>query len=128
MDRVPYWLSVAAILISGCGLWSPPAATPEELSKGLVVMYPGALNTTIEMAGVYTGLREAGIDHAIEVVPWQTPMANFLMPTEFLGIQRPWARVEAARIAQYSTEQPGSPVTLLGYSGGAMMCILVADL
>ncbi len=127
MNRIRLVLSAAFILVSGCELWRPPMATPEELNKGLVVMYPGALNTTTEMVGVHEGLRDAGIDHAIEVVQWGMPLANFLIPTTFLAAQRPWAKIEANRIARYSAEHPGSPVTLLGFSGGAMMCILVAE-
>lgn len=90
-------------------------------------MYPGVLNTTTEMAGTYEGLRDAGVDLAVEVVPWGIPLANFLMPADFSAYERPWAKTEASRIAQYSREHPGSPVTLLGYSGGAMICILVAE-
>jgi pimeloyl-ACP methyl ester carboxylesterase len=127
MNHTRYLLSAAVILVSGCELWRPPPATPEEMDKGLVVMYPGVLNTTTEMVGIYSGLRDAGVDYAIEVVPWEMPLANFLMPTTFLASQRPWAKDEASRIAQYSAEHPGSPVTLLGYSGGAMMCIQVAE-
>lgn len=120
-------LLAVVILTTGCELWRPPETTPDALNKGLVVMYPGALNSTTEMAGVYDGLREAGIDSAIEVVPWAEPGANFLMPTTFAESQRPWAKTEASRIAQYSADHPGRPVTLLGFSGGAMMCILVAE-
>ncbi|MBI5764717.1 MAG: hypothetical protein HZA51_14470 [Planctomycetes bacterium] len=127
MKQIRIMLLAVVILTTGCELWRPPATTPDELSKGLVVMYPGALNSTTEMAGVYDGLREAGVDHAIEVVPWEGPGANFLMPTTFLASQRPWAKAEANRIIQYSADHPGSPVTLLGFSGGAMMCILVAE-
>lgn len=122
-----FLLSISLILHSACQGWTPPAATPEELDKGLVVMYPGVVNTTTELATVYVGLRDAKIDCAIEVVPWAIPMINFFMPTDFLRLQRPWAIVEANRIARYFDAHPGSPVTLLGYSGGAMMCILVAE-
>jgi pimeloyl-ACP methyl ester carboxylesterase len=127
MNRAWFLLSIAVILFAGCDLWRPPPPTPEQLNQGLVVMYPGVVNTTTEMASVYAGLRDAGNEQAIEVVPWEMPFANFLMPTEFLASQRPWAKDEASRIAQYSAEHPGSPVTLLGFSGGAMMCILVAE-
>jgi pimeloyl-ACP methyl ester carboxylesterase len=127
MIRAKLPLIVIASLFTGCDTWRPPAATPEALNRGLVIMYPGAFNTTSEMAGVYAGLRDAGVDQAIEVVPWGLPMANFFMPTEFLGTQLPWAQSEASRIAQYSDEHSDSPVTLLGFSGGAMMCILVAE-
>lgn len=127
MKRLSYLVSIFVSLIIGCEGWRPAAATPEELEKGLVVMYPGVLNTTTEMVNIHAGLRDAGITHAIEIVLWELPMANFLMPTEFLAFQRPWAKVEANRIAAYSIQHPGSPVTLLGYSGGAMMCILVAE-
>jgi pimeloyl-ACP methyl ester carboxylesterase len=113
--------------ITGCELWRPPVPTPDELARGLVVMYPGVYNTTTEMYGFYTGLRAAGIDQAIEVRPWSLPLINFAVPAEFLHLERPWATTEALRVAQYRRDHPGAPVTLLGYSGGAMIAILVAE-
>lgn len=127
MTRLKLLSFMIVLLLAGCDLWRPPAPTPDELNHGLVILYPGIFNTTTEMAGVYEGLREAGIEHAIEVVPWSSPMANFFMPSTFSASQRSWAVIEAKRIAQYSIEHPGKNVTLLGYSGGAFMCILVAE-
>lgn len=110
-----------------CDVWAPPEPTQEELDRGLIVMYPGALNTKTEMVGFYYGLRAAGVDQAIEVQPYSPPLLNFLIPTEFIEYERPWAQDEAVRIADYQQAHPESPVTLLGFSGGAMAATLVTE-
>ncbi|RIK65218.1 MAG: hypothetical protein DCC65_12895 [Planctomycetota bacterium] len=112
---------------AGCDVWAPPAPTPAEYDRGLVVMYPGSTNTRSEMTGFHTGLRDAGIDQAIEVVPWALPFVRYVLPGTFLTDQRPWARAEAMRISAYRGTHPGVAVTLLGFSGGAMMAIMVAE-
>ncbi|HWL95396.1 MAG TPA: hypothetical protein VNT79_17890 [Phycisphaerae bacterium] len=129
MFRLAQRLLVATLVTLGtaCDVWEPPAPTADELNRGLIVLYPGALNTRSEMLGFYSGLRAAGIDQAIEVRPWAPPLLNFFIPTEFLEYERPWAREEAARLAAHRAANPGSPVTLLGFSGGAMVCVLVGE-
>lgn len=114
-------------LAVGCDVWIPPTPSAAELDRGLIVLYPGAMNTRTEMIGFYYGLRAAGIDQAIEVRPWALPLLNFVIPTQFLEFQRPWAVEEAARIAAYRAQHPNGRVTLLGFSGGAMICALVAE-
>lgn len=127
MQRIKLSCCVLLLSIVGCGVLEPPAPSEAELDNGLIVMYPGALNTTFEMYGFYAGIRAAGINQAIEIQPWAPPLLNFLIPTEFLQYERPWAKEEAARLAQYQMEHPGAPVTLLGFSGGAMVCILIGE-
>lgn len=127
MKRFRLIAAAFALFVSGCGILEPSPPSDAELARGLVIMYPGALNSTFEMLGFYAGMRAAGVQQAIEIKPWAPPLLNFVIPKDFVEYERPWAREEARRIAQYQRDYPGRPVTLLGYSGGAMVCILVAE-
>ncbi len=110
----------------GCGLWTPPLPTDAQRENGLIVLYPGSFNTLTEMSGFHAAFREEGIDQAIEVVPWGGFMEHVFDP-EFLNSVQPWVKAETARIAQYRADHPGKPVTLLGFSAGAMAAIMVTE-
>src|SRR4051812_12825810 len=108
MRSKPSWkltiLSAAALAGAGaCGGVSPPAATPDELSRGLVVLYPGGSSEPMEMIFWYAGLREAGIDQAIELSAWGTPGDALKNATDFGAVQASAAR-EAVRLAKYMDE------------------------
>lgn len=124
--RVPFIVALS-LVGSGCEVWSPPIPSFDEYGRGLIVMYPGSFNTTSEMSVFYSALREAGVDQAIEVIKWSEAGEHFLNPSGFLDSYRPRARSEAARIAAYQAGHPGMPVTLLGFSGGAMAAIVVTE-
>jgi pimeloyl-ACP methyl ester carboxylesterase len=113
--------------LTACGFWQAPMPTPEELDAGLVVVYPGASNTQFEALGCYQGLRSAGCDQAIEIVPWSRPLEQWLAPDGFFDAVRGWAKIEAERLAAYRAEHPAAPVTLIGGSSGAMIAILVTE-
>lgn len=118
---------LSSIFVSACDAWRPPPPTDVELEKGLVVMYPGSFNTTSEMIGFYYGLRDGGVDQAIEVVQWASFLDHVMDPTgaQIRNDQR--AHEEAARLAAYRQAHPDRPVTLLGYSGGAWFAVLTAE-
>ncbi|HKQ46510.1 MAG TPA: hypothetical protein VJZ71_00390 [Phycisphaerae bacterium] len=120
-------LCIIFVFLSGCDVWRPPTPTEAELDKGLVVMYPGSFNTTIEMLGFYEGLRQGGVDEAIELVQWAAFLDHYYDPTGAQVRNDERARQEAARFAAYKQAHPDRPVTLLGYSGGAWFAILVAE-
>ena len=121
------FLAIIGGLTTGCDVWHPPPPTPEELDRGLVVMYPGTTNTCTEMIGFYTGLRDANVDQAIEVVPWGLANEPTWAHEEFWSKFPTWAENEAARLAAYKSAHPGAPVTLLGWSAGAMTAIQVTE-
>ncbi len=133
MHRSARWHACFVMLLSvlllptGCEVWIPPALTAEELDRGLVVMYPGDFNSTSEMIGLYTGLREGGVDQAIEISKWSPPMESCYAREEFWEKFPAWAAEEAERLAAYQQAHPGAPVTLLGFSGGGMAAIVVAE-
>jgi len=126
-------LLCGALLITGCGttdeleIWAPPPPLAGELDRGLVVLYPGATNSTSEMYGFYTALQEGGVDRAIEIERWSPPLLYFFNPSAVGEWIRPWAKSEAARLAKYQDDHPGMPVALVGYSGGALAATIVAE-
>ncbi len=130
-SRVRLWLAIATAAMTqalpGCGLWQAPVPTAEELDAGLVVLYPGASNSHSEAMGCYQGLRTAGCDQAIEIVPWSRPLEQWWAPVGFFDTVRGWAKTEAERLAAYRAEHPAVPVTLIGGSSGAMIAILVTE-
>lgn len=130
MSQIPNsrpWLLVALLAVAGCELWRPPLPTDAQLEHGLIVLYPGATNSSTEMVGYHEALRAAGFQQAIEVVPWSPPLLYFFNPAAIGDWIRPWAKSEAARIAAFQDEHPGATIVLLGYSGGALAATEVAE-
>ena len=129
--QIGLWSAIAAVVVlptlAGCNPWQAPEPTAGELDAGLVVLYPGAYNSQWEMSGFYEGLRAAGRGQAIHVAQWAGHLEQWLALAGFFEMVRDWAKAEAARIAGYKAEHPGAPVTLISYSGGAMMAILVTE-
>lgn len=116
-------------MLTGCpaiDVWRPPTPTQEEYDRGLIVLYPGSSNLYIEQLGFYLAMREAGIDLAIEVVPWGEIMEHVFDPTGTQPLFAARAQGEAARLAEYIRSHPGAPVNLMSFSGGAVMVYQVA--
>lgn len=129
------FLRIAALLpwmVAGMGceaidLWRPPASTPEQYKKGLIVFYPGTANLHIEAMGFYYGFREAGIDLAFEEERWSDYLETVLVSGDEVQPRiTEKAKQEAARIAEFIRANPESPVTLVSYSGGAVCALQVA--
>ncbi len=105
------WMS----LLAGCGeVWTDPLSTAAEYEKGLVVMYPGALVSDSEMLGFWGTFRLAGVDQAIEVAQWTTPLSYELNAVEANRTSRASAVIEAERLAEYIRAHPNSPVDASG--------------
>ena len=71
------------------------------------------------------GLREAGVRWAIEVIPWAQYPFGSLDNLRNLPRNRNRARIIAAKIEDYQTSYPRRPITLIGYSGGGGLALLV---
>lgn len=118
-----------SILSAGCpaiDVWRPPAPTPEEYARGLIVLYPGSSNLVIEQLGFYTALKESGVDLAIEVRPWGQFLEHVFDPIGTQPRFTEFARQEAARLSEYIRAHPGVPVNLMTYSGGAIVVPQIA--
>ncbi len=90
-------------------------------------MYPGAFNSQWEMQSFYEGLLAAGRPEAIQIMPWGDHLEQWAAPDGFYDKLQAWSEQEAQRIAAYRADHPGAPVTLLGYSSGALTAILVTE-
>lgn len=120
-------LIIAAPLLSGCEIWAPPLPADGEFDKGLLVLYPGSLNSTSEFVGFYSAFRDAGIDLAIEVHQWGQFLEHFADPVGAQIRNQETADREVQRIKMYMNAHPGTPVTFLTYSGGAWFATLVLE-
>lgn len=86
-------------------------------------MFPG-INGREWFAGAYRGLRDGGVEAAIRVHDWKGAeiVANL---SDYRN--RAAADAIAAELAAYRAKHPGSPIDLVGYSGGGGLAIMVAE-
>lgn len=100
---------------------------PERLEHGLILVLTGIEGRSFLNVAMLTGLIDAGVKSAVEIVDWTT--GNRLL---FLLHLRGWtrnnrvARELAARIVAYQDQYPGRPVWIVGHSGGGGMSLLTA--
>ena len=114
-------------MLPGCIFWTAPLPDDDQLADGLIVLYPGVYNSEWELQGFYEGLRATGNEAAIEIMPWSGPLEQWFFYDGFVAKTQTWAEGEAQRIADYKNAHADAPVTLVGYSGGAMAAIYVAE-
>ena len=109
------------------GFRRTPAPTPAELSRGCVVLLAGVDGTTWTLGACVGGLRAAGIECGIEAVYWGwRPFGTFhnLMN---LRASRAEAQEIAECVAARQASYPGAPVTLVGFSGGGGLALMIAE-
>jgi pimeloyl-ACP methyl ester carboxylesterase len=120
------FVGLHAVGCNALDIGRPPPPTAEEYGRGLIVFYPGSSNMYIESIGFYNAFKEAGVDQAIEVVPWSGFLTHQVFPETEVPAILEFARQEAARLAEYIRDHPKCPVTILTYSGGALMALETA--
>lgn len=113
------------LLCNSCGT-TPSEPPPAELDRGLIIFYAGASSVPEEEILWFIALRAAGIDQAIQGIAWGIPYDNYNNAI-LTDRARAFAVTEAARLAQYMDDYPGRPVTLMGYSAGALVAAFVAE-
>lgn len=120
---------VGAFLIpaSSCNVWAPPPPAADALERGLVIMYPGAFNSDIELSQFYQAFETSKIPYAVEIKVWGTTERQILDPYGAYEEMRQTAIGESARIAEYRHNNPELPIILLGYSAGAGTAMLAAE-
>lgn len=123
---IPVLIAVA-LHSTACDVWAPPLPTNGEYDKGLVVFYPGSLNSKSEFVGFYPAFRNAGIASAIEIEQWGLFLEHFVDPAGAQVRNAENADAEAQRIKAYLDAHPGQPVTFLTYSGGAWFGTMVLE-
>jgi len=120
------WQSAASILaaLSGFGCFQPPPVMPDERERGTVILLPGVEGNAWQLKHIYEGLRRAGIEQAIEIVPWGSPPLSSMQNLTDLKRNRERAGAIATKIKSLRAEYPDAPLTLVGYSGGGGLAVL----
>ncbi len=78
------------------------------------------------MVAPVRAFRNDGVQAAFEIHDWKRPLGAVANLVCYEG-NRAAAKHVAARIAEYHSEYPNSPIDLVGYSGGGGMAVMVAE-
>lgn len=102
--------------------------TPERFERGWTLILPGIVGHSTLNETLARGLRDGGVETAIEVLDWTTgwwPLLVYHLRAE----QRNRRQAEdiARRIIDYQDRHPGRPVHLVGHSGGAGIALWVLE-
>lgn len=114
-----------SLLLPGC--FHPEPIRPGQFQRGYVLLLPGVECTTQSMEGIYCGLRDGGVQSAIDLDIWgYRPFGTFRnLPAYELNRQR--ANRIAQKLAACAREHPNSPITIVGFSGGGAMALFAAE-
>jgi pimeloyl-ACP methyl ester carboxylesterase len=113
-------------ILTGCNT-PPRPMLPEQKDRGYIVMLPGAESGASMFAGTVCGLREAGIDQAIEIIEWGDRPFQTIQNLVGIEANRKRARDIASRFIEYHQEHPGRPMTLIGFSAGGGLALMAAE-
>jgi len=109
------------------GCFRQPEISEAQLDRGCVIMLPGIEGNRWQLAGVYEGLRDAGVDQAIDIIPWGSPPLSSLPNLIDIDANHERARKIAGCIAALRRDRPHAPVTLVGFSGGGGLAVLALE-
>ena len=90
-------------------------------------MIPGIDGQASRLSGAYQGLRDAGIDGYIEIIPWGTSRWQALQNLMDLPANKKRAEKIATRLIELRQEHPDQLLTLIGFSGGGGLAILSVE-
>lgn len=117
------------LLALAAGCWQPPKMERTELDRGYILVLEGIDFNAWQMAGTWQGLRDAGIDYAIDVPDWgyRNQFNGGYRNLTDLANNRRWVERFVSKIVDYRKEYPGCPVDIIGYSGGGALAIFTAE-
>jgi len=118
-------LAAAGASSAGCG-HKQPYVTPDRLDRGLVLVLPGIEGRSAFNQAVCRGLDEGGVDWAIELHDWTSPLGPLYNIEAYDRNRRAASRI-GWRIARYRWDHPGKPVVIVGQSGGGAMAVWTAE-
>lgn len=119
-------LFAAVVLPALTGCWTPSPPTPQQLDRGLVILFPGIEGGPWQVEGPYRAFREAGVDSAIRAHNWKHLFGSLCNLID-IRRNRAMAAELAQEIAEYVRAYPRRPVDLVGYSGGGGLALFVAE-
>lgn len=120
-------LILAMPLLIACGCAGEIPKVKASSTAKRLVMLPGVEGSGWQLAQMTKGLRDAGIEHEIEIIPWgRYPFGTL---SNLMNIQRNREQAEAiaAHLVEIKALQPNSEITLLGYSGGGGIAVMSVE-
>ena len=127
-------LSLAAagavcLLAGGVGCRVPRSVhTSDRYQRGVVFVLPGIEGRSVWSRNMALGLDEGGVASAIEMYDWTSSVPGTLvLNLTNLERNRRQAQKVAERILGYRRQYPGSPVHLVGHSGGGGIAVLALE-
>jgi hypothetical protein len=116
-------LAPVTLLLAGRARLEPMTAA--QLDRGDILMLPGVANNPWSMVDLAKGLRDAGIDHAIQRDLWGDRPFGDLKNLLSLELNRKRADERAVKVTDYRRNHPHPPITLIGYGGGGAMALFI---
>jgi hypothetical protein len=127
------WIGIGAL--AGTMLFGPtgchqPKNTPKSRVAGMVYVLPGIEGKGPLNIGIANGLRDGGVDYAIEIFDWGGSMGVMSWFENLTDDARndQKARELARKITKYKRTYPSSPVHLVAHSGGAGIALRAVEL
>lgn len=123
---------LAVLLLTGYVGLSPGCArkmyrATDQPPRGRLILLPGIHSQAWYLSRTVRGLRERGLQWEIEVIEWGGRFPIALDNLMNLAKNKKRAMQIAATIAKYRAERPTEPITLVGYSGGGGLALLVTE-
>jgi len=113
--------------LTGCSYFRN-VNTAEQWDRGYLVVLPGVEGESWFNSNIAQGLRDGGVDSAIEVYDWTTGhWVLFPLHLRHLERNREQARTIAGKIVAYQDAYPGRPVHVVGNSGGGGVAMLTLE-
>ena len=101
---------------------------PKRFERGWTIILPGIVGHSTLNETLARGLRDAGLDTAIEVLDWTTGWwLLFVYHLRGERRNRRQADAIARRIVEYQDRHPGRPVHLIGHSGGGGLALWILE-
>lgn len=113
--RLIGWATLSAVLRRRLG---QRLSGPGRLRCGLILVLPGIEGEGFLNHDIAHGLHDAHVPDAIEIFDWTRGRHRMFHNLMGLARNRQQAALLAQRIRDYQQQYPGSPVHLVGHSGG----------
>lgn len=127
-------LGILVLLAAVGGGWATGCGVPrrihaaERVRRGIIYVLPGIEGYSVWNRNIALGLDDGGVTSAIEIYDWTTGLpGGFVFNLADLERNRQQARRLADKIIRYRASHPGSPVHLIGHSGGGGIAVLTLE-